>query len=35
MNFIIYGGAREIGGNKILLEENGARAYLAFYSPTS
>jgi len=28
-----YGGAREIGGNKFLLEDNGAKAYLDFGEP--
>ena len=28
-----FGGAREIGGNKILLEENGAKVYLDFGMP--
>jgi len=28
-----YGGVNEIGGNKILLEDNGARVYLDFGQP--
>lgn len=33
MKFTFYGGAREIGGNKILLEENGTKVYLDFGMP--
>jgi ribonuclease J len=33
VSFTFYGGAKEIGGNKILLEENGAKVYLDFGQP--
>ena len=30
VNLTFYGGAEEIGGNKILLEDKGAKIYLDF-----
>ena len=30
MNLTFFGGANEIGGNKILLEDKGVRVYLDF-----
>ena len=30
VNLTIYGGIKEIGGNKILLEDNGTKIFLDF-----